>query len=87
MYVIIFGLKVNLGGSSNHPLDPSCIPIVTSVIDPPPTLPLIQKEHLDNRTYVIKVLINHINALNLYIESSNKNSNDAVDKYNKCVGG
>lgn len=86
LYVIVFGLNVNIGESSNVAHNPNCVAIETSVIDPPPTIPLIQKEHLSDKTYVIKVLINHINALNRYITASSKNVNDVVDKYNKCVG-
>ena len=86
LYVIAFGLDVNLGESSSVTRNPNCVTIASSVIDPPPTMPLIQKEHLDDKTYVIKVLINHINALNRHIMASSKSANDVVDKYNKCVG-
>lgn len=85
LYIVMFGLNVNLGDTHNSVRDPSCVVIEASVIDPPPTMPIIQKEYLDNKTYVIRVLINHINALNRHIAISNKNTNNTVDKYNKCV--
>lgn len=86
VYLMIFGVKINIGGSTSLARNPDCIPIEASIIDPAPTLPIIPKEHLSNKTYVIKVLINHINALNAYIETSNKSSNNVLNKYNECVG-
>lgn len=85
LYVLIFGIKVDTNNGVVTQVDSTCEPITAPVIEPPPNIPIIQKEYLTDKTYVIRVLVNHINSLNKHISQTTKQTTEIYNTYTKCV--
>lgn len=85
LYVLIFGIKVDTVRGSTEPVVSKCKPIPAPIIEAPPSIPTIEKDYLDDKTYVIRVLVNHINSLNKHIADTSKQTTEIYNTYTKCV--
>lgn len=82
LYMVVFGIKVDTGQSATAT---HCKPIAAPLMEPTPAIPLIGKEHINDKTYVVRVLVNHINLLNKQIAARDKQTSDIYNTYTKCV--
>lgn len=84
-YVALFGLKVDVG--EHHQIGPmsQCKPIDIPVLTAPPVIPVIDKDNLENKDFVIRTLIKHIRSQNEYINTSNKQASRIYNTYVECA--
>lgn len=84
-YIAFFGVSVNLTGTPETTTMSQCKPIPAPVLQTPPTVPIIDKANLENKEYVIRVLIKHIREQNLFIDSTNKEVSKIYNSYTACA--
>lgn len=84
-YIAFFGVSVNLKGETSTAPMSQCKPIPAPILQTPPTIPIIDKDKLENKDYVIRVLIKHIQKQNTFIDGSNKEVTKIYNSYTACV--
>lgn len=85
IYLAVFGIKVDVLNGDLNPSTSKCKPIPSPVVQAPPGMPAIDKIYLDDKSYVIRVLVAHINALNKHIADSTTQTAEIYNTYTKCV--
>ena len=85
IYLVVFGIKVDVLSGDLNPSTSQCKPIPSPIVQAAPSLPAIDKTYLDDKSYVIRVLVNHINTLNKHIADSTKQTAEIYNTYTKCV--
>lgn len=84
IYVVVFGIKVNIGEDTVITNRVNCKPVKV-IVSKPPQMPIFKKENLNDKNYVIRILVNHITTLNDYIVKTNKDMNLSIIEYDKCI--
>ena len=84
-YIAFFGVSVNLKEDTHVPAMAKCKPIPAPTLQTPPTIPIIDKANLENKDYVIRVLIKHIQKQNTFIDNSNKEVTKIYNSYTSCT--
>lgn len=85
LYICFFGVKVNFDTKALTAPVTSCKTIDVPKLGTPPAMPVIDKEYLDDKSYIIRVLINHINVLNKYAADNASQANLVYNAYTKCI--
>ena len=85
LYICFFGVKVNFDAKALTAPVSNCKTIDVPKLGAPPAMPVIDKEYLDDKSYIIRILINHINVLNKYAEDNASQANLVYNAYTKCI--
>lgn len=84
-YIAFFGIRVDVGDALAPSPLAACKPIAAPVITSPPNIPDMDTGSLENKDYVIRVLIKHIKNQNMYITTSNVQTSRIYNTYTECV--
>lgn len=85
LYISFFGVKVNFDTEALTIPASNCKTIDVPKLGTPPIMPVIDKEHLSDKSYIIRVLISHINDLNKYAADNASQANLVYNAYTKCI--
>ena len=85
LYISFFGVKVNFDTEALTVSASNCKAIEVPKLGAPPVMPVIDKEHLGDKSYIIRVLINHINDLNKYATDNASQANLVYNAYTNCI--
>lgn len=85
IYIAFFGIKIDMGIVNENSGMSKCKPIDAPVLKSPPAVPVIDKVDLENKDYVIRILIKHIKNQNTYITDSNIQASKLYNTYTKCA--
>ena len=83
LYLAIFGISIKESNHTNN--ENTCEVIMQPKILQPKPLPNVSKEHIDNKEYIIRMLIKHINSQNEHITTTNKQLNEIYQSYMSCI--
>lgn len=86
MYLATFGVQVKNDPLLGSRVTTNCAKLKIMPIRAPNTIPIIDKGMLENKDYVIRVLIKHIKSQNEHIIESNDRITNITGVYNKCSG-
>lgn len=86
IYIAFFGINIKLDEGAPEVTNLSkCKPIPAPTLQVPPTLPIIDKANLENKDYIIRLLIKHAREQNVFIDGSNKEVTKIYNAYTECV--
>ena len=81
-YIAFFGIRIDIGDTNTTN---KCKQIEAPVLLSPVNVPVIDKSNIENKEYVIKVLIKHIKDQNNYINKTNIQTTEIYNSYKSCV--
>lgn len=86
MYLSVFGITVKMDNKATSQLTNKCSVLKTPTLQSSVNFPIIEKEMMEDKEYVIRVLIKHIRDQNKQMVLNNSKINEVFVEYAKCTG-